>query len=93
MNQDTVVCRCEQVTAGKIWAEIEMGGKTLIDLKPARFAMGRCQGRVCEAIVCEILRQKGIDPTHLAPLHIRPPVVPLSISAVENKVSLEDMSL
>jgi len=52
----TVVCRCEDVTAGAIDAAVAGGATTLSALKiVTRCGQGPCQGRVCEPLVCERL--------------------------------------
>jgi glycine/D-amino acid oxidase-like deaminating enzyme len=49
---DTVVCRCEEVTAGALRAAQAEGAASLGALKKAtRAGMGRCQGRMCGATV------------------------------------------
>jgi glycine/D-amino acid oxidase-like deaminating enzyme len=49
LADDTIVCRCEEVTAGMLRAE---GPASLAALKKAtRAGMGRCQGRMCGATV------------------------------------------
>jgi len=85
IDRETVVCRCEGVSAGKVWDELDQGCRTLAELKPTRFAMGPCQGRVCEGVVCELMRQRGIDPVIQGQLRLRPPTVPVPISALERK--------
>jgi NAD(P)H-nitrite reductase large subunit len=49
---DTVLCRCEDVTAGAIDAAIAGGAATPSALKiVTRCGQGSCQGRVCERLV------------------------------------------
>ena len=53
---DTVLCRCEDVTAGAIDAAVAGGATTLSALKVVtRCGQGPCQGRTCERLVCERL--------------------------------------
>ena len=53
---DTVLCRCEDVTAGAIDAAIAGGATTMSALKiVTRCGQGPCQGRICERLVCERL--------------------------------------
>jgi len=48
----TVVCRCEEVTAGRLRAEIAGGLGSVAALKKAtRAGMGLCQGRFCAATI------------------------------------------
>jgi thioredoxin reductase len=53
---DTVLCRCEDVTAGAIDAAVAGGSTTMSALKiVTRCGQGPCQGRTCERLVCERL--------------------------------------
>ncbi len=48
----TVICRCEEVTAGALRAAQADGAQGLAALKKAtRAGMGRCQGRMCGAVL------------------------------------------
>ncbi len=51
----TIVCRCEEITAGRLRAEIAGGLASVATLKKAtRAGMGRCQGRFCAATVARL---------------------------------------
>jgi glycine/D-amino acid oxidase-like deaminating enzyme len=51
----TIVCRCEEVTAGQLRQEIAGGLGSVAALKKAtRAGMGRCQGRFCAATVARL---------------------------------------
>jgi thioredoxin reductase/bacterioferritin-associated ferredoxin len=55
---DTVLCRCEDVTAGAIDAAVATGSTTMSALKiVTRCGQGPCQGRTCERLVCERLAE------------------------------------
>ena len=52
----TVLCRCEDVTAGDVDDAVAEGATTMAALKiVTRCGQGPCQGRVCERLVCERL--------------------------------------
>jgi D-hydroxyproline dehydrogenase subunit alpha len=52
----TIVCRCEEVTAGRLRQEIADGLSSVAALKKAtRAGMGRCQGRFCAATVARLV--------------------------------------
>ena len=82
IDRDTTICRCEGVTAGRIWDAAQTGRRKLVEFKPTRMAMGPCQGRICETIVTEMLCQRGITPIEQGQLSIRPPLSPLPIAAL-----------
>jgi hypothetical protein len=78
---ETVVCRCEGVKAGDLLSRMKLGERDLTALKPTRLGMGPCQGRGCEAIAAELLRLGGVAPETLKPLNLRPPLIPMPLSA------------
>lgn len=52
----TVLCRCEDVTAGAVDDAVQRGADTLAALKiVTRCGQGPCQGRVCERLVAQRL--------------------------------------
>lgn len=52
----TLVCRCEEVTAGAVRAAQQGGASSLGAVKKAtRAGMGRCQGRMCGATVARLV--------------------------------------
>lgn len=85
---DTIICRCEEVTYQEIIAAIsEDRTNTINDLKRmTRAGMGRCQGRMCVPAVMEILsrRQKTLawESKSLRP---RPPAKPVSLGILSEK--------
>jgi glycine/D-amino acid oxidase-like deaminating enzyme len=55
LSDDTIVCRCEEITAGRLRQEIAGGLSSVAALKKAtRAGMGRCQGRFCAATVARL---------------------------------------
>jgi len=83
ITPETIICRCEGVTAGEIWEQMDKGRRDLTSLKSARLGMGPCQGRGCESIAAELLRLNGVDPDMIKPLGLRPPLIPMPISVFE----------
>ncbi|WP_226782838.1 FAD-dependent oxidoreductase [Oceaniglobus trochenteri] len=58
---DTIVCRCETVTAGQIGAAINAGATDPGAIKRStRCGMGRCQGRFCTPTLLSILQSHGV---------------------------------
>jgi NADPH-dependent 2,4-dienoyl-CoA reductase/sulfur reductase-like enzyme len=56
----SVVCRCENVTAGALRATVLEGGAEANRAKSlGRVGMGRCQGRYCQLAGAEIIAQTG----------------------------------
>jgi NADPH-dependent 2,4-dienoyl-CoA reductase/sulfur reductase-like enzyme len=80
MNDETILCRCESVTAGTLRASI--GGIDATELNRAkafaRAGMGRCQGRVCGNAAAEVLSAAlNCNIGSVGRLRSQPPVKPL----------------
>ncbi len=55
LPDDTVVCRCEEVTAGALRSAMAAGAASLATLKRAtRAGMGRCAGRFCSTALARL---------------------------------------
>ena len=83
---ETIVCRCEEITAGRLRAELATGASSLPALKKAtRAGMGRCQGRFCAATVARLCPALPDHDSFAAPrAPLRPvPATPLMFAAPE----------
>ena len=80
-NDDTLICRCEEVSKKEILDSVKMGCDTLVWAKRmTRAGMGMCQGRVCGQWVARLIAQQtGKDPAQLALDTVRPPLRPISL--------------
>jgi len=86
--QDTPICRCENVTLGRIEEELTAGVSTIGALKRGtRAGMGRCQGRYCGPVLLRLLVGRSdvalCESLAFAP---RPPVRPVPIEAVARRL-------
>lgn len=81
-NDDTIICRCEEVTAGTIRAMVDLGAPGPNQVKSMlRTGMGPCQGRVCGLAVAGIIAaRKGENPQVTDYYRIRPPLKPLPLT-------------
>ncbi len=79
MEEDIVVCRCEEVTLKELREWIPRGYNTFDELKRLlRVGMGPCQGRGCRDIILrEISRETGVPVSEIPSGTIRPPVKPI----------------
>jgi NADPH-dependent 2,4-dienoyl-CoA reductase/sulfur reductase-like enzyme len=77
----TVVCRCEEVTAGAIRDAVALGATGPNQAKAyLRCGMGPCQGRLCGLTVSEIIAAAtGKTVAETGYYHIRPPIKPVSL--------------
>lgn len=80
-EEDLIICRCEEITLGEIKEAIQMGLKTINEIKRfTRAGMGLCQGNTCRHLVLGILSRETSQPlSHLKPSTYRPPVRPVSL--------------
>jgi sarcosine oxidase subunit alpha len=59
---DTIICRCERITAGEVRAEIRAGVRDMNILKATvRTGMGACSGKTCTELILRLYREMGID--------------------------------
>jgi bacterioferritin-associated ferredoxin len=90
MADDTILCRCEAITAGELRAAAD---EALATLPPSevnrakaltRVGMGRCQGRVCGPAAAEVLAASLSCPVEqVGRLRGQPPVKPIPILPAE----------
>jgi bacterioferritin-associated ferredoxin len=85
-NDDTIICRCEELTLGDIKSAISKGTIEMNELKRmTRMGMGRCQGRMCAPAVQEIIaRQAQIPAAEIGYLNQRPPTKLVPIDVLES---------
>lgn len=78
---DTIVCRCEEVTAGDIRGFVEIGCTGPNQAKSfGRCGMGPCQGRQCGLTVTEVIADaRGVPPDEIGYFRIRPPIKPITL--------------
>jgi len=84
VHDDTLVCRCENITYGQVRDIVDAGARVLNDLKMGtRCGMGLCQGRICGALLPPLLADQTdgrFDRTSM--FTARPPVGPVSVSGL-----------
>ena len=75
----TVICRCEEVTACEIRRAAHEGTFDLSDIKKrTRAGMGYCQGAQCTPTIAAMLTsQFGVDPQRIKGVTPRPPASPI----------------
>ncbi|MFT5697383.1 MAG: thioredoxin reductase/bacterioferritin-associated ferredoxin [Desulforhopalus sp.] len=94
-SDDTTVCRCEGVTAGRIRDLIEQGYTDHNEIKAIiRCGMGPCQGRMCGSAVFELIAEGSrLAPEKIRQHRLRPPIKPVSLQELANaKVGETDES-
>ena len=78
---DTIVCRCEEVTAAALESAVDLGALGPAQLKAyTRCGMGPCQGRMCGLTVTELIAaRRGVSPAAVGHFRLRPPVKPITL--------------
>jgi NADPH-dependent 2,4-dienoyl-CoA reductase/sulfur reductase-like enzyme len=84
LPDDTILCRCENITAGEVRNAADQGLREINRVKAAtRLGMGRCQGRVCGIAGAEVLAARlGVSVDSVGRLRAQPPVKPVPIDAL-----------
>ena len=78
---ETIVCRCEEITAGTIRELVDQGCLGPNQTKAfGRCGMGPCQGRQCGLTVAEIIAaRRGVDVEEVGYYTVRPPIKPVTL--------------
>lgn len=81
-SDDTIVCRCEEITAGAVRDAVRMGCSGPNQVKSfLRCGMGPCQGRLCGPTVTELIAaERGMSPSEVGYYRLRPPVKPITLA-------------
>lgn len=89
-DDDTLVCRCEEITKREAFAAMADGAATIGEVKRrTRCGMGRCQGRYCgPLLVEELARRSGAVIDERDGFAPRGPVKPVAISDLVGRGSL-----
>lgn len=82
MKEETIICRCEDITYGQITKAIDDGFTTLEEIKRMlRCGMGACQGRTCVRLISQIVAERTGRLMHeIVPPTARPPSMPIELS-------------
>ncbi len=84
IEDDTIVCRCERVTAREIRELIRKGYRDFNEIKAVtRAGMGACGGKTCTALILRLFREENI-PLSEVTMNVKRPLfieVPLGVFA------------
>jgi len=83
---DTIICRCEEVAAGKVRSAVRLGCLGPNQLKAfSRCGMGNCQGRYCGLSVVNLIADtRGLLPSEVGYYRIRSPIKPVTLEEIAN---------
>ena len=84
---DLIICRCEEITLGEIKQAIRDGARDVTGVKRrTRAGMGLCQGRTCEKLVQQIIKEElAKEVEEIGTLTSRPPVRPMTFGTLGGK--------
>jgi bacterioferritin-associated ferredoxin len=85
IQPETVLCRCETVTARQVAVAVDDGALTPGDVKRmTRAGMGECQGTHCRALIARgVSLLTGRAAEAEPPMSFRPPVTPVALAGCE----------
>jgi len=83
-SDNTIVCRCEEITLGEIREYIRKGYRSIDEIKRiSRAGMGPCQGRTCRQLIMqELSKATGQGMSDLRMSTFRPPTKPIKLGAL-----------
>jgi NADPH-dependent 2,4-dienoyl-CoA reductase/sulfur reductase-like enzyme len=83
-DEETLVCRCEEVTLAEVGAACAAGARDLQAVKlHSRLGMGPCQGRNCAPPATSLLCQRyNLSPDEVGRINFRPPSKPVTFQAL-----------
>lgn len=78
---ETIICRCEEVTAGTVRGFVDLGCLGPNQAKSfGRPGMGPCQGRYCGVTVSSVIAaRRGVSMAETGYYRIRPPLKPVTL--------------
>lgn len=84
IREDTLLCRCQEVTAGEVAAIAREWDGSLPTIKRlTRVGMGNCQGRICGPLVAQVAaKASGKTAQEIGVDTARPPIKPVPIQAL-----------
>jgi NAD(P)H-nitrite reductase large subunit len=90
IENETIVCRCERVSAGEIRQLIDRGYRDINEIKTVtRAGMGACGAKTCNALIYRIFKEEGVALDEVVDQTKRPLFieVPLGVFAGEKPES------
>ena len=87
LDDDMIICRCEEITKGEIRRAVHDGMFTITEIRRyLRTGMGLCQGQTCGKLVKGIVaRELKISPLELEPAVSRAPMRPIEMEVFANE--------
>jgi sarcosine oxidase subunit alpha len=91
ITDDTIICRCERVTAGEIRELIRQGYRDMNELKiVTRAGMGACGAKTCNTLIHRLFQEQGIPMGQVADHTKRPIFIEVPIGVFAGVESTEE---
>ncbi len=91
IEDDTIICRCEHVTAHEIRDLIRKGYRDINEIKSvARAGMGACGAKTCNSLIHRIFREEGLSRTEITDQTKRPLFVEVPLGVFAGVAKHED---
>ncbi|HWQ46644.1 MAG TPA: FAD-dependent oxidoreductase [Longilinea sp.] len=91
LPDDTIICRCERVTAKEIREAIRQGFRDLNEIKAVtRAGMGACGSKTCNALIYRLFREEGIPAAEITDSTKRPMFVEVPLGVFAGTTSEEE---
>ncbi|OGO31427.1 MAG: hypothetical protein A2136_10040 [Chloroflexi bacterium RBG_16_54_11] len=88
-KDDTLLCRCEEITCAQAKQALAEGAADLHQLKlHTRAGMGYCQGRFCSVLLAPLVAEMTGKPLEtVRPFTVRPPIQPIPLRVLAQGIS------
>jgi len=89
--EDTIICRCERVTAGTIRKLIRDGVRDINEIKSVtRASMGSCGAKTCTPLIHRLFREEGVPESEIVDQPKRPLFLEVSLGVFAGLGEEED---
>ena len=93
IEDDTIVCRCEHVTAGEVRRLIRAGYRDMNEIKTvSRAGMGACGGKTCVNLILRLFHEEGITREEITEYSKRPVFVEVPLGVLAGSEEAENMA-
>lgn len=92
MNNEKLICRCEEITEEEIRQAIGDGADTIAGVKRrTRAGMGLCQGHTCSKLVARIIAEETGKPlAEILPATTRSPIRPILVRTLLSDINEDE---
>jgi NADPH-dependent 2,4-dienoyl-CoA reductase/sulfur reductase-like enzyme/Fe-S-cluster-containing hydrogenase component 2/bacterioferritin-associated ferredoxin len=93
VEDDTIVCRCERISAAEIRSVIREGFRDINEIKAVtRAGMGSCGAKTCNAMILRLFKEEGIPLSEVIAQTKRPTFVEVPLEVYAGSGKSEDVT-